>query len=205
MYTRLVRFSRESGGVFAKNQLVKVFLSKIDKHLLDLALPRIIMEFDGQVALAEAFAIVKQYERALCPHDAIDLVILLVDSSKSQNVPVTATGLAEAEVDKTLYCWSCGQTVHAKKDCPSKPRHAHNVGNPKQKPVVPAKDCTKGACNHLPKQLKCSHCGRNTHAVENCFVLHPEKRHSFECKRRWRRRLAPWKRGSRIWHHSARF
>ena len=36
MYTRLARFARESECVFVKNQLVKVFLSKIDKRLLDL-------------------------------------------------------------------------------------------------------------------------------------------------------------------------
>ena len=59
MYTRLVRFARESGGVYAESQLVKVFLSKIDKRLLDLALPRIIMEFGGQTTLTEAFAIVE--------------------------------------------------------------------------------------------------------------------------------------------------
>ena len=47
IYTRLARFAREFGDVFAENQLVKVFLSKIDKRLLNLALPRIIMEFDG--------------------------------------------------------------------------------------------------------------------------------------------------------------
>ena len=58
------------------------------------------------------------------------------------------------------------------------PRHAHNVSNPKRKPIVPAKDSTNGASNHLPKQLKWSHCGRNNHAVENCFALHPEKQPS---------------------------
>ena len=65
MYTRLARFARESGDVFAESQLVKVFLSKIDKRLLDLALPRIIMEFGGRATLAEAFAIVEQCDRAL--------------------------------------------------------------------------------------------------------------------------------------------
>lgn len=42
MYMRLARFARESEGKFDGNQLVKVFLSKIDKHL-HLALRRIIM------------------------------------------------------------------------------------------------------------------------------------------------------------------
>jgi hypothetical protein len=175
MYTRLARFAREFGGVFAESQLVKVFLSKIDKRLLDLALPRIIMEFGGRTTLAEAFAIVGQYDRALCQHDVTDLVSLLVDSSKPRKARVAAAGLAETEVDKTLYCWACGRAGHTKKDCPSKPKHAQN---PKRKPIVPAKDSTKGAGNQLPKQMKCSHCGRNNHAVENCFALHPEKRFS---------------------------
>jgi hypothetical protein len=94
MYMRLARFAKKIGGVFAKNQLVKVFLSKIDKHLLDLALPRIIMEFGGRTTLAETFVIVEQCDRALYQHDAIDLVSLLVDSSKSRKVPVAAVGLA---------------------------------------------------------------------------------------------------------------
>ena len=114
MYTRLARFAKESGGLFAESQLVKVFLSKIDKDLLDLALPRIIMEFGGRATLVEAFAIVEQCDRAFCQHDATDLVSLLVDSRKSRRVLFAAVGLAEEQVDKTLYCWSCGQTYHAK-------------------------------------------------------------------------------------------
>ena len=191
MYTRLVRFSKESRGVFVKNQLVNVFLSKIGKRLLDLALPMIIMEFGGRATLAEAFIIVKQCDCALCQHDATDLVSLLVDFSKSRKAHVATTGLAEAEVDKTLYYWSCAQAGHAKKDCPSKQRQAQTVNNPKRTPVVLAKDSTKGAGNRLSKQLRCSHCGRNNHAVDNCFALHPEKRSSLERERHWRRKLKP--------------
>jgi hypothetical protein len=83
MYTRLVRFARESRGVFTENMLVKVFLSKIDKRLLNLALSKIIMEFGGRSTLAEAFAIVEQCDCVLCQHDATDLVTLLVDFSES--------------------------------------------------------------------------------------------------------------------------
>ena len=91
MYTRLARFARESGGVFAESQLLKVFLSKIDKRLLDLALPKIIMKFGGRTTVAEAFAIVGQCDRALCQHDATDLVSFLVDSSKSRKALVATT------------------------------------------------------------------------------------------------------------------
>jgi hypothetical protein len=94
MYTRLARFARESGGVFAESQLEKVFLSKIDKFLLDLVLSKIIMEYNGRATLVEAFAIVEQCDRVLCQHDATDLVSLLVDSSKSRKAPVAAAGLA---------------------------------------------------------------------------------------------------------------
>ena len=117
MYTRLARLARESGGVFAKSQLVKVSLTKIDKRILDLALSRIIMKYGGRATLAEAFAIVEQCHRALCQHDVTDLVSLLVDFSKSRKAHAAAVGLAETEVDKTLYYWSCGRAGHAKKDC----------------------------------------------------------------------------------------
>ena len=89
MYTRLAKFVKESGGVFAESQLAKVFLSKIDKRLFDLALPMIIMEFDGRATLVEAFAVVEQCDRALCQYDAIDLASLLVDSSKPRKAPIT--------------------------------------------------------------------------------------------------------------------
>ena len=69
---------------------------------------------------------------------------------------------------------------HAKKYCPLKQRQVQTASNPKRTPVVPAKDSTKGACNHLPKQLRCFHCGRNNHAVDNYFALHPEKHSSSE-------------------------
>ena len=61
---------------------MKVFLSKIDKDLIDLALPIIIMNNGGQPTLVEPFAVVKQCDRTLYQYDAINLVSLLVDSSK---------------------------------------------------------------------------------------------------------------------------
>jgi hypothetical protein len=86
MYTRLARFAKEYGGVFAESQLVKLFLSKIDKRLLDLTLPGIIMEFGGRATLAEAFDVVEQCDRALCQHDATELMSLLVDSNKPKEL-----------------------------------------------------------------------------------------------------------------------
>ena len=66
MYTRLARFAVESRGVFAESQLVKIFLSKIDKRLLDLATPRIIINCKGRARVAQAFAKVERCDRALC-------------------------------------------------------------------------------------------------------------------------------------------
>jgi len=47
MYTRLAQFVVELEGIFGESQLVKIFLSKIDKRLLDLATPRIIINYKG--------------------------------------------------------------------------------------------------------------------------------------------------------------
>jgi hypothetical protein len=42
-----------------------------------------IMNCDDETTIANAFAIVKQYDRALYQHDTTDFMSLLVDSSKS--------------------------------------------------------------------------------------------------------------------------
>lgn len=75
IYTRLARFSRDFGSVFAESQLVRVFLSNIDIRLLDLALLMIIMEFGGRATLAKKFTIVEQCDCALCQHDVTHLVL----------------------------------------------------------------------------------------------------------------------------------
>lgn len=58
----------------SESQLVTVFLSKINKRLLDLAPPRVIMDPSSRTTLRKAFAIEEQYDHALCQHDATDLV-----------------------------------------------------------------------------------------------------------------------------------
>lgn len=47
MYTRLARFVRKSGGVFVESQLINIFLSNIDKRLIDLVLSTIIIFYNG--------------------------------------------------------------------------------------------------------------------------------------------------------------
>ena len=91
----------------------------------------IIMDYGSRTTPTEALTIVEQCNRALCQHDATDLVSMLVDSNKSDKVPVAVVKLAEAEVDKTLYWCSCGQATNAKKDCLSKQTQAQTVGIPK--------------------------------------------------------------------------
>ncbi len=56
MYMCLIRFTVESRDVSTESQLVKIFLPKIDKWLLDLATPWIIFNYDGKDTLAQAFA-----------------------------------------------------------------------------------------------------------------------------------------------------
>ncbi|KAH8974108.1 hypothetical protein BDL97_01G084300 [Sphagnum fallax] len=104
MYTRLTRFAVESGGVFAESQLVKIFLSKIDKRLLELATPRIIFNYDGKATLAQAFAEVEKCDRALCQHDATDMVSWMTDISKPKKAATATSSLAETQPEKTLHC-----------------------------------------------------------------------------------------------------
>lgn len=96
--------------------MVKVFLAKIDKRLLDLTLSKIIMDYGGWTIFAKTFAVVEYYDLALCQHDATDLVSLLMDYSEYQRIHLVAVGLAETRASKTSYCWFCGELHHAKKD-----------------------------------------------------------------------------------------
>jgi len=74
MCTRLVQSAIVSKGIFVESKLVKIFLSKIYKRLLDLTTLRIIINYKGQETLAQAFTKVQRCDRALCQHDAIDKV-----------------------------------------------------------------------------------------------------------------------------------
>ena len=107
MYTRLVRFAVESGGVFAESHLVKIFLSKIEKRLLELALPRIILDYEGRATLAQVFAVVERCDRALCQHDAADMVSWMTESTKSRRIITATSSLADNQPIKeqrNLYC-----------------------------------------------------------------------------------------------------
>lgn len=60
-------------------------------------------------------------------------------------------GLAKTDVEKTLYCFSCGQSGHAKNDCLSNHKKYRVVNHPKWNPVVPTKNSTKEVDTHLPR------------------------------------------------------
>ena len=172
MYTRLARFAVESGGVFAESQLVRIFLSKIDKRLLDLATPRIILHYQGRATLAQAFAEVEMCDRALCQHDAADMASWMTDASKSKKAATATSSLAETQPEKTLHCWGCGESGHTKNDpnCPKKKKGQQpETSRPK---IEVAKTVEKAK----KKQLKCNHCNKLNHDDDHCFILHPEKR-----------------------------
>ena len=82
MYTRLARFAVESGGVFAESQLVKFFLVKIDKRLLELTSPRIILDYEGRAMLTQAFAVVERCDRTLCQHNVTNMTFWMTESMK---------------------------------------------------------------------------------------------------------------------------
>ena len=52
MYMKLARSTKEFVSVFMQSQLVKVFLSKINKRLIDLALSKIIIYYDDWTTFA---------------------------------------------------------------------------------------------------------------------------------------------------------
>ena len=74
---------------------MKIFLSKIDIRLLDLATPKIIIHYEGRATLAQAFREVHRCDRTLCQHDATDMVSLMIEASKSKKATTTTSSSAE--------------------------------------------------------------------------------------------------------------
>lgn len=72
----------EFGGVFIESQVVKIFLSKIDKHLLELVLLQIVLDqYEGRLSLDQAFLVMKRCNVALCHHHAIDIASWMTHAS----------------------------------------------------------------------------------------------------------------------------
>ena len=91
---------------------MKIFLSKIDKKLLDLAILRIIINYEGRATLTQAFAKVERCDRAFCHHDATDIVSWMADASKSKKATIATSSLVQTEPEKTLHYWGCGESGH---------------------------------------------------------------------------------------------
>lgn len=98
-------------------------------------LPRIIIDYNNQALLTEAFAISEHCDRALCQHDTTDLVFLLIDSSKLWRTHVAAVDLVKVEVEKTSHFQFFGELGYAKKDCPSKKKYELTMEKPKRKAI----------------------------------------------------------------------
>ena len=135
MYARLSKFSRESGDAFTERQLVELYMGKQDKKIRDMAHPQLLLLYGGRATLAQAFAIVEQFDRGLCVEEAGRLSSIMTTST---NQPKAAIGgssknqgtskpskqvamAAELEVTSNPYmrCWKCAGMGHGKRNCPT--------------------------------------------------------------------------------------
>lgn len=80
----------------------------------------IIMHDDKQMRYSNTIAVVEQCGCALCEQVPTNLVLLLMDSSKSRKASVAAVRLAKTNMDKIWYFCSCGNSDHTNKDRPLK-------------------------------------------------------------------------------------
>lgn len=103
MYTYLVQFIVESRGVSVESQLIKIFLSKINKRLLDLATLRIIFNYNGKAILTQIFVEIKKYIKVLCQYDTIDIVAYIMDVSKSKKIISATSSLVEIQPKRTIH------------------------------------------------------------------------------------------------------
>lgn len=178
MYTRLARLAAEAGDVFTERQLVKIFISKLDKRMVELITPHLLFRYHGNATLAEAFAEVEVLDRALGVSEATDLVTSLMDAPKSKKLATATGSLAETQPERVVHCWSCGEAGHTKGDpiCPKKKGGGGDKAKAKTDTAKSGEKSGEKAGGKAKKPLTCSHCGKSGHGSENCFVLHPEKR-----------------------------
>ena len=153
-------------------------MTKIDKRLLDLATPKIIIKYEGPATRAQLFVEVESCDRGLCQHDATNMVSWMIDASKSKKATNATSSLVETQSEKTLHCWGCGEFSHTKND-PNCPKNLKKKDQFTKKPKHKI-DRIKARHKSKKKQLKCSHCGRLNHDLDHCFVLHSEKRSVLE-------------------------
>jgi hypothetical protein len=94
MYTRLSWLAAEVGDVFTERHLVKFFISKLNKRMVELINLHLLFRYHGNATLAQAFAEVEALDRALGVSEATDLVTLLMDALKSKKLATTTRSLA---------------------------------------------------------------------------------------------------------------
>ena len=93
--------------------------------------------------------------------------------AKTKKASTATCSLAETQPEKTLHCWGCGESGHAKND-PNCLKNMKKKGESIEKPNQKIKTVRAG--EKSKKQLKCTHCGRLNHHLDHSFVLHPKKR-----------------------------
>jgi RecJ-like exonuclease len=113
-------------------------------------------------------------EKGLGKREATGLISSMMDTAKPKKISIATSSLAEAQPQKVVECWTCGEAGHVRGDPKCSKRKG---GGPvKAKRKVEATKSGDKTTDKEKKPMICSHCGRSGHSHENCFVLHPEKR-----------------------------
>lgn len=114
MYIWLSRLAAEAGDVFTERQLVKIFISKLDKRMVELISPHLLFRYYGNATLAQTFAEVEELDRALGVSKATNLVTLQMDTPESKKLATATGSLTKAQPEKVVYCWGCDEASHVK-------------------------------------------------------------------------------------------
>ena len=195
MYARLARFARESGDAFTERQLVELYMGKQDKKIREMTHPHLLLMYGGRATLAQAFAIVEQFDRGLCVEEAGRLSSIMTTTTSQPKAttgglskghanprPSKQVAMAAEEttpVNSRIRCWGCGELGHSKKDCP---KPSDNVGSPsgsKGKATDRGQQTkTQGQGKPVNSPPKCSHlaCGRIGHTEAQCWIKNPQLR-----------------------------
>ena len=176
MYTRLARMASDAGNVLTQPQLVGIYLSKLEKRLREAVDNHLLFQYQGLETLAQAYEATEFLEVALGRREAVNIVSSLMEATKPKKLAIATSSLAEAQPEKVVHCWACGEAGHTKGDpkCSKKKQEGSVAAKPKAE-VAKSSDKAGGKGKKPPT---CSHCGKTGHTDENCFVLHPEKRPS---------------------------
>lgn len=84
------------------SELIKIFLSKFDKWHIEIAIQRIILNYDNKTILAEVFVEVQKCDKALYQHEAINLVVWVKNIFRPKKATITCS-LAKIQFKRTMY------------------------------------------------------------------------------------------------------